>query len=901
MTILQIEAQVQQIAENPPQQPFELLYELLAAYNTPKATIARLKTGSHNLSKTEDEIAWKKKLFFKAALPGEDANALINALKTSQVVKKYDPRFIIVTDGAALLAFDTKTTDSLHTPVADLPQCFDFFLPLAGMEKALYQSENPADVRAAEKMGKLYDQITKDNPEGSSEATHDLNVFLSRLLFCFFAEDTGIFVEQGQFTLAIESHTQPDGADLSSYLDRLFEVLNTAENDRTELPNYLSAFPYVNGGLFRGQHPAPLFSRRSRQILLDCGGLSWAAINPDIFGSMIQAVVDPEQRGGLGMHYTSVPNIMKVIRPLFLGELLDEFQAAKGDKKRLRKLHHRICHIRVFDPACGSGNFLIIAYKELRLLEMLIFKELGEFLFSEISLDHFYGIELDDFAHEVAILSLWLAEHQMNQAFLVEFGRSKPALPLLASGNITHGNATRLDWKVVCPIPEDGGEVFVLGNPPYLGSFVQGKEQKEDLAYVAKGFTSYKDLDYIACWFILASNFASNNSTQFAFVTTNSICQGEQVLLLWPFIFSQNLEITFAYQSFKWGNNAKFNAGVYCTIIGVRQKSNLPKRLFFEDKVVTVNGISPYLTSGTVVIVGKKTKPLADIPTMNYGSKIVDNGHLIFSTEGKNALLKEHPEANPLFRKLVGSVEFIRGLERWCLFIKDEHLDLALSIKPIAERLRLVREFRLKSTEFSTRGMAEKPHKFYYSVHRDSDSVIIIPRVSSERRHYIPIGFLDSNTVISDLAFAVYDAAPWIFAILTSRIHMTWVRAVGGRLKMDYRYSGQLCYNTFPMPPLTPAQKTTLEKHVYQVLAEREQHSEKTLAELYDPEKMPEGLRRAHHELDLAVEECYRTKPFESDEERLEYLFKLYEKMLAEERARGTLFEGAEKAKKKKK
>ncbi len=542
MTILQIEALVQQIAENPPQQPVDLLYELLAAYNTPKATIARLKTGSLNLSKTEGEIAWKKKLFFKAAVPGENVNALFNALKSSPAVRKYGPRFIIATDGIALFAFDTKTTDSLHTPIADLPQCFDFFLPLAGMEKALYQSENPADVRAAEKMGKLYDQITKDNPEASPEATHALNVFLSRLLFCFFAEDTGIF-EQGQFTLAIESHTQPDGADLSGYLDRLFEVLNTAEKDRAELPNYLSAFPYVNGGLFRGSHTAPQFSRRSRQILLDCGGLSWAAINPDIFGSMIQAVVDPEQRGGLGMHYTSVPNIMKVIRPLFLDELLDEFQAAKGDKKRLRKLHHRICHIRVFDPACGSGNFLIIAYKELRLLEMLIFKELGEFLFSEISLDHFYGIELDDFAHEVAILSLWLAEHQMNQAFLAEFGRTKPALPLLASGNITHGNATRLDWKVVCPLPEDGGEVFVLGNPPYLGARVQNAEQKADMALVFEGKEEYKDTDYIACWFLKGSEFIQNSKAKYAFVTTNSVVQGSQVAYIWPKIFQRNQEI----------------------------------------------------------------------------------------------------------------------------------------------------------------------------------------------------------------------------------------------------------------------------------------------------------------------------------------------------------------------
>ncbi len=896
MNITQIETLVQELAQKSPQAPADFLYDLLAAFDTPKATLARLRQGNLNRSKNADEVVWKKKLFFKTAAPDDDLHALFHAVKNAPATKKHEPRFLLVANETTLLALDTKTSDTLDTPIADLPQCFDFFLPIAGMEKATYQSENPADVKAAEKMARLYDQITKENPADTPEATHALNVFLSRLLFCFFAEDTGIF-QKSQFTLALESHTQPEGDDLDPYLDRLFEVLNTPENERAGLPNYLAAFPYVNGGLFRGQYAAPRFSRRSRQTLLDCGSLDWAAINPDIFGSMIQAVVHPDQRGGLGMHYTSVPNIMKVIRPLFLDELLNEFQTAKGDPKRLRKLHRRICRIRVFDPACGSGNFLIIAYKELRLLEMLLFRELGEFLFSDISLANFYGIELDDFAQEVATLSLWLAEHQMNQAFLAEFGRTKPALPLLASGNITHGNATRLDWKTVCPIPEDGGEVFVLGNPPYVGSYVQDKEQKEDLARVARGFGSYKDLDYIACWFILASKYASNSSAQFAFVTTNSICQGEQVLLLWPFVFSQNLEISFAYQSFKWGNNAKFNAGVYCTIIGIRKKSSFPKRLYSENKIQIINSISPYLTSGSVVIIGKRMRPLSDIPTMNYGSKIVDNGHLIFSTEEKKQLLNNHPEANPLFRKFVGSREFIRGLERWCLYITDGNLELSLSIKPIAQRLNLVKEFRSKSTEVSTRGMADTPHKFYYSVHSDTNS-IIIPRHSSESRDYIPMGFLGPETVISDAANAIYDADPWIFAILTSRMHMAWVGTVGGRIKTDYRYSAQLCYNTFPMPPLTPAQKATLQHHVYQVLAEREQHAEKTLAELYDPKKMPEGLRAAHRELDVAVERCYRAEPFGSDEERLEYLFRLYEKMLQEEQARGTLFAGAGKRKK---
>ncbi len=894
MTITQIEQRVAELAQNPPQQPDQLFYQLILAYDTPNATVARLQKGSLNVAKHKDEILWKGKAFFKHVTDDSRINAELELAKQNPDTAKQKPRFLLITSPQHLRAWDTKLLETLDTPIAELHRYFDFFLPLVGMEKAQYQVENPADVKAAEKMSKLYDQITKDNPAAHPDDTHALNVFLSRLLFCFFAEDTAIF-QSGQFTNAIQSHTQDDGSDLAPYLERLFVVLNTPE--RNNLPAFLEAFPYVNGGLFRGNYAVPAFTRRSRSLLLECGTLDWAAINPDIFGSMIQAVVDPAHRGGLGMHYTSVPNIMKVIKPLFLDELIDIFIAIKGNKAKLIELHRRICKIRVFDPACGSGNFLIIAYKELRLLEIQIFKELGEFAFSGISLDQFYGIELDDFAHEIALLSLWLAEHQMNRQFVAELGRAKPALPLNTSGHIVHGNATRLDWTQVCPHPTDGGEVFILGNPPYLGSYVQNKAQKDDLAFAAKGFSSYKDLDYICCWFILAARYITGFNAKFSFVTTNSICQGEQVTLLWPYVFKQNLEISFAYQSFKWGNNAKFNAGVYCTIIGVENKINNNKKLFFDDKVQYTNSISPYLTSGSTLIIDKRMKPLSQIPKMNYGSKIVDNGHLIFTTEEKNNLIFKNPEADILFRKFVGSAEFIQGRERWCLYIKDENLEIAFSISEIVERLERVKEFRLNSSERSTVESASNPHKYYYSVHNDSNS-IIVPRTSSERRSYIPIGFLDKDSLISDAANAIYDAEPWIFAILTSKMHMNWVSTVGGRLKMDYRYSTQLCYNTFPLPPLSAEQKKQLQAHTFAVLAAREEYPERTLAQLYDPEKMPDQLRAAHQALDLAVEQCYRPQPFGSDEERLEYLFKLYETMLAEEKSRGTLFAaGAKKSK----
>ncbi|MEI7581923.1 DNA methyltransferase, partial [Runella sp.] len=905
MNIAQIEANLQQLLANFHQDTASVfIYDLLLAYGTPKSSIVRLQQGGLNLSKNEGEIAWKKKLFYKTVAPEQDVHEVIERLKADDNTAKYDPRFIVVTDFETLLALDRKNADTLDVPLRELAKHFDFFLPWAGMEKATHQNENPADVKAAERMAKLYDEIKKDNPTDTAGQVHNLNVFLSRLLFCFFAEDTGIF-EKGQFTNAIGSHTQPDGSDLHTYLDTLFEVMNTPRSNLTgfknlqglnnSLPAYLEAFPYVNGGLFRNRHHAPVFTRRSRQAIIDSGELDWAAINPDIFGSMIQAVITPEHRGGMGMHYTSVPNIMKVIEPLFLNDLYEAFEAAKGNLKKLNELLKRIWNIKIFDPACGSGNFLIIAYKELRKLEMLLFKEIDlvnksySTQFSGISLSNFYGIELDDFAHEVATLSLWLAEHQMNQAFFKEFGRAKPALPLKETGNIVHGNACRLDWETVCPKkPED--EIYILGNPPYLGSFLQSKAQKDDLAFVCKGFKSYKDLDYIACWFVRGAQFVENNKAKFAFVTTNSICQGEQVILLWPFILEKNLEIFFAYRSFKWVNNAKDNAGVYCTIIGIRSITSGKKKLFSDRLSHTVDNITPYLSPGNNVVIAKRMKPISAIPIMSYGSKIVDNGHLIFSTEEKNELLNNFPEAEKLFKKLAGSAEFIRGLDRWCLYISDEDLGLAHTIAPISKRLEHVKEFREKSTESSTRDMANLPHKFYYSVHNDSDS-IIIPRTSSERRDYIPFGFLNGDTIVSDAASVVFNAQIWIFSVLTSRIHMTWVRAVAGRLKSDYRYSSQLVYNTFPFPLISDNQKQELEKQVYRILDEREYHSEKTLAQLYDPEKMPAGLREAHRLNDLAVERMYRSRPFESDEERLEYLFKLYEQMIAEEQTRGTLFE----------
>lgn len=873
MNIVQIENNLQKLIKSFSKKTF--IYDLLLAYELPKASITRLKKGNLNLSKVDGEISWKKKVFFKEVFK-QDLHVTISVLANDI---KYNQRFVIVTDYKTFLAIDTKTQDKLDIELKALPKHYDFFLPWAGMEKAQHQNENPADVKAAEKMARLFDEIKKDNPDDSPEFIHGLNVFLSRLLFCFFAEDTTIF-KDGQFTNAIDSHTQTDGSDLNTYLDHLFEVLNTPEKDRKNLPAYLNAFPYVNGGLFKQILQAPIFTRRSRQAIINSGELDWSAINPDIFGSMMQAVITTEQRGGLGMHYTSVPNIMKVIEPLFLNDLKEAFEKAKGNKKKRIALLSRLQTIKIFDPACGSGNFLIIAYKELRRLEMQIFKDNRSSLpRSDISLEQFYGIELDDFAHEIAQLSIWLAEHQMNVEFFKEFGRTNPTLPLKEAGNIVLGNACRIDWETVCPKKEDD-EIYILGNPPYLGASLQNSTQKSDMQHVFQGSKNYKKQDYISCWFLLAANFLNKNS-KYAFVTTNSICQGTQVGLTWPLIFELGIEIFFTQKDFKWTNSAKNNAGVICSIIGLRKLSDKPKYIYNDGLRNEVKNINAYLINAINTIVKQQTKPISEIPKMTSGNKPLDGGYLLYSEEEKNELVKAHPESTSLLRKFIGSSDYIRGEERWCLWIPNNLLSLAKSIPSIKERLSKVRETRLKGGN-NARNKAETPHKFEFA-NEPTTSQIIIPRVSSIRREYIPIGFVDIKTVIADSSQVIFDAEPYIFGIINSRMHMNWVRVTAGRLKSDYRYSSYFSYHTFPFPFISEQRKQEIIQCMFRILEEREKHSEKTLAQLYDPDKMPEGLREAHRLNDLAIERCYRSKPFGSDEERLDYLFKLYEKMIVEE------------------
>lgn len=887
----------------------EVGFHILYSFGKSEWDIQRFKEGKGVL-KTFDGLLIKGLFCYKHTSPQELTDLLEELKKDTQVLKAA-PKIIAVSDGQTILAYDLREKQTYENPVTRLYCDFEFFYPLMGIEKVQYIEESPADIKAAEKLAKLHDELRAYNNFDTDDDLHDLNIFITRLLFCFFAEDTGIFPEQ-LFTSSIERFTKPDGSDISEYLAEAFNIMDVRTRN-ADTPQIITQFPYVNGGLFSKNVQIPKMGARARRIILECGELDWKNINPDIFGSMIQAVVNPEERATQGMHYTSVPNIMKVINPLFLDELREEYNAllqkyqqlnsqldlseithaqyyksCKTLKDNCNKLLLRISKMKFFDPACGSGNFLIITYKALRFLEIDILKIIrectgeAEFNFinnSCITLKQFYGIELLDFPHEVAMLSLWLAEHQMNRKLNEEFNVNIDALPLHNISQIVCGNACRIDWNTVCP-HNPNEEVFVFGNPPYLGSRNQEKEQKQDIISVMGSVG--KSLDYISCWFKKGCDYIHNTNSSYAFVSTNSICQGEQVALMWEPILSK-IDISFAYTSFKWTNNAKQNAAVICVIIGLRNKNiKNQKKIYSGDNVSIVNYISPYLTSGKTCYIRRLSSPISlGFPELRYGSMPNDAGNLILDSFEKNDLLQKYPDLQDVIYKFIGSYEFINLQTRWCIYMTDEECDRYKLYNEIAIRLSSVKEHRLKSTENSTRALAETPHKFYFSPYKKTDA-IIIPRVSSERRKYIPMGILSSDTIISDSALAMYDASTWILGILSSYIHMVWVKSIGGKLKSDYRYSPTLCYNTFPFPKILEAKKKEISDAAENVLITRENYPGSTLADLYDPDKMPQDLKEAHAKLDDVVESCYPGYPFANDEARLECLFKMYEKMTKE-------------------
>ena len=881
----------------------EFIYQLMAAYGHRKTTIGRIKSGERNLAKTEGEVRAKRHIYFKQS----QSNCVlsdIDNMKKEPSVARDKIRFVIATDFSQFVALDTRTHDTLDIEFTELGKHFDFFLPWAGMEKAVYQGENPADVKAAEKMAKLFDLIKADNfseeNKDDTTALHNLNVFLTRLLFCFFAEDTGIF-KQNQFSAELESHTKVDGTDVDSYLNRLFDVLNTSKENRGDLPDYLANFEFVNGGLFANKIASPRFATKSRKMLIECGSeLDWSDINPDIFGSMIQAVVHPDQRGGMGMHYTSVTNIMKVIEPLFLDELYAEFENiednidAKLKPSRLRKLHDRIAEIKIFDPACGSGNFLIIAFKELRKLEIEIIKRLQELdqnenqddlfgdvgldsSFSRIKLSQFYGIELDDFAHEVAILSLWLAEHQMNVEFKAEFGECEPTLPLQSSGQIVAGNALRLNWFSVCP--NNGEEIHIIGNPPYIGARKQSPEQKEDMKHTFFNESSFNigSLDYIAGWFLKGANYISGTQ-KFAFVSTSSICQGEQVSFMWDGILRKNVNIILAIPAFKWTNNAKNQAGVYCVIVGLGSKDkNSNKKILVDNYWNSVAHINPYLTSTNITAVKPRSTPLSSLPKMGIGNKPVDGGGFLFTENEKNSFLEIEPKAKPFFKKWFGAQEFNSGVYRWCLSLQNVSDEEISNLPQVAGVIEKVKSFRLKSTSKPTIKLASTPRNFHVE-NFPITNFLIIPKVSSSVKDYLPVGLLKKEDLASDLLNVISSEDLFVMGLLSSKVHLIWTTAVSGKFGNGIRYSSKICYNTFPVPEVTEEQKNQVRSAALNVLLEREAYSDMSISKLYS-DSMPISLKKAHEILDKTVEQLYTAELLDTEEEKLNLLFNLYNKM----------------------
>ncbi|MDE2587227.1 DNA methyltransferase [Streptococcus alactolyticus] len=912
--IVSIEDKTKELLENLDESGF--FYDFLGLYDFPKATLTRLRKNNGN------EV--KNKALFEVIGQGQSVVAKVAEMEKALSSKKSKPRILIATDFEELAAKDIQTADTLNISLKDLPAYVDFFLPWNGVEKVDYAKENPADIKAAARFTRLYDELRQIN-QFSDQTTEEkeFNLFLIRLLFLLFAEDTEI-MPKGIFTNAIKTRSAEDGSDLDNLINKIFASLDVA--NRSSQEKWLQEFPYVNGKLFTKAHTALVFDRKTRKLIIEAGELlNWNEINPDILGAMIQTVASKEQRSVSGMHYTSVENIMKVIKPLFLDDLTASYQNLVDkinenedkditDKTRrenrntfireLESLLDRISNIKFLDPACGSGNFLIITYKEIRRLEVKILKSLRElrqdgtidfFETSKISLNQFYGIELDDFAHEVARLSLWIAEYQMNLEAENEINLKSAFLPLRDAGNITQGNALRLDWNEILPHQSDD-EIYLIGNPPYIGSKLQNKEQKEDLKYTIGEKLKYKKMDYIAGWFFKGVEFINSANSKLAFVTTNSIFQGEQVGFVWEPLLDK-MTIDFAYTSFKWGNSAANNAGVTVAIVGLANNTNAKSEKYIFDETlnrVSANHINPYLTSGEDILVKSANAPLNNLPKMVFGSMPRDGGYLIISTqEERNSIISEYPELSHYIKNYVGSEEFIKDKHRYVFWLNEKTYQEVRDNSIVQKRVEAVKANRLASSASSTQAAAKTPYAFvqkgeydeayatFKASGQDEFLQLVVPAVSSESREYVPLGFVGEDTIVSNRCYVVYNSPIWLLGLLQSKLHMVWLRSIGGKLKTDYSYSSGVVYNTFPVPELSTRRKNMIEEQVFEILDLREELGG-TLAELYHKETMPESLREAHKKLDEIVERAYKDTPFNSDEERLSHLLKRYKEMTHE-------------------
>jgi putative DNA (cytosine-5-)-methyltransferase len=913
MNAIEIEQAVSELFSQP-YDATEFPYQFLEAFGNPKTTLKRLRASESNKSDCGG-VLQRNHIHILTCAPGETTTALAT-LQQSATNAKNKVNYLLVTDGEQINATDLQSGEPLVCDYADFPNHFGFFLGLANIRTVKAIRDSAFDIRATAKLNRLYVQLLKDNPDwAKAERRHDMNHFMARLIFCFFAEDTDIFNGDNLFSATLQQMSAADGGDLEHVIGEIFRAMNTKIENRgtANLRPWADAFPYVNGGLFSDAPAVPRFNKTTRAYLLQIGLLDWTKINPDIFGSMIQAVADEEERGELGMHYTSVPNILKVLNPLFLDALRAKLADAGDNKIKLLNLRKRIARIRVFDPACGSGNFLVIAYKELRHIENQINQRRDEAQRkSDIPLTNFRGIEIRDFSAEIARLALIIAEYQANVQYLGQMEALAEFLPLSSQNWITCGNALRLNWLAICPpngttvkhtaddlfatpleqseidFENEGGETYICGNPPYLGSTWQSSEQKADLqATFAHRCKNWKSLDYVAGWFIKAADYMQQDeNSATAFVSTNSICQGQQVPILWPLLFASGLHITFAHTSFKWANLASHNAGVTVTIIGISRRNGSPRRLYSHDEqgkpiVKEAANINAYLVPGANIIVGKASSPISEQSAMDFGNKPVDGGNLLMSRREMQALQLTTAEQARYIRRFYGSAEFIRGEMRYCLWLSDADLTYAEQHPAIAQRIAAVRAMRLASPKAQTVEIAATPHRFGEVRQIGNERSIVVPRVSSENRDYLPVGYLET-AIIADAAFALYDAPLWNMALIASRLHLVWIATVCGKLKTDFRYSNTLGWNTFPVPPLTEQHKADLTESAAAILLAREMHFPKTIAGLYAPGAMPENLRHAHERNDEILERIYIGRRFKNDSERLEKLFALYSEMAAQ-------------------
>jgi len=909
MNAVEIEQAISELAE----QPFDAVefpYAFLMAFGNKETTIKRLRTGASNKSDIGG-VLQTSNIHLATCTPGAVATTL-NALKSSPATTRAKAKFILATDGIDLEAEDISTGETIACRYIDFPDHFGFFLPLAGISTVKQIRESAFDIRATSRLNRLYVELIKDNPDwGSADKRHDMNHFMARLIFCFFAEDTDIFVSNNLFTTTIDQMSSRDGSNTHEVVGEIFRAMNTAIAKRTDvkLPRWADTFPYVNGGLFSGSTDVPRFSKIAQRYLSHIGSLDWTQINPDIFGSMIQAVADEEERSVLGMHYTSVPNILKVLNPLFLDDLAAELESAGDNPRKLANLRARMAKIRVFDPACGSGNFLVIAYKEMRGLEFEVNKRRGEPLRrTDIPLTNYRGIELRDFSAEIARLALIIAEYQCDVTYRGQKEALAEFLPLDAQNWITCGNALRLDWLSVCPptgagvkfqsddlfmspldqaqidFANEGGETYICGNPPYAG---KGKKTAQEIDDMEAVFGHHRIrhgyIDYVGGWFIKAAEYGLHTNSAFAFVTTNSLCQGHQVPLLWPLLFRTGHVINFAHTSFKWSNLAANNAGVTVAIVGMALSTEGMRKVFSQADdgsmlVKSVSKINAYLVGGADTLVTKTSSPLNGMMPMNLGNMPYDGGNLLLSKQEVIELELTHEQRKKLVRRIYGSKEFISNLERYCLWIQDDSLHEARQILGISDRIDAVRMMRLRSSDKGGQAMASRSHQLR-EMRTAQYHTVVMPRTSSESREFLPAGVVDSACVVSSEAFAIYDAPLFQLAILISRSHLVWIATVCGQLETRYRYSNVLGWNTFPIPKLTEKNRADLTAAAEAILLAREAHFPATIADLYDPEKMPAILRAAHDHNDEVLERIYIGRRFRNDTERLEKLFEMYTKM----------------------